>query len=128
MFRYYTVITPIYILNQIKLEAKRYGIKNSIANLMNQLSCTSNATNVLAYNSHGRVLLILVSKQNLKPSSCASNTIKLIENGLEMRKLWSPKVKGVRNLKKTIEHYKRSILKHPKSSFYVGFFAIKVPI
>jgi hypothetical protein len=40
-----------YILNQIKLEAKRYGIKNSIANLMNQLGCTLDATNVLEYNS-----------------------------------------------------------------------------
>jgi hypothetical protein len=43
-----------------------------------------------------------------------------------MRKLWSHKVKGVRNSKKTIEQ--RPILKHPKFSFYVGFFAIKVPI
>jgi len=57
------------MLSQIELEAKEYGIKNSIANLMNQFSCTSNATNVLEYSSQGRVLLILVSKQNLKPSS-----------------------------------------------------------
>jgi len=35
MFHYNTVITPRYILNQIELEAKGYGIKNSIANLMN---------------------------------------------------------------------------------------------
>ncbi len=47
----------------MELEAKRYGIKNSIANLMNQLSYTSDATNVLECNSKGRVLLILVSKQ-----------------------------------------------------------------
>jgi len=45
------------------------GIKNSITNLMNQLSYTLNATNVLAYSSQGMVLLIMVSKKNLKPSS-----------------------------------------------------------
>jgi len=40
-----------------------------------------------------------------------------------MRKLWAPKVKGVKNSqKKTIE-----LLKHPESSFYV-FFAIRVPM
>ncbi len=64
-----TIIGPSYMLNQIELEAKEYGIKNSIANLMNQLSCTSNATNVLEYSSQATILLILVSKQNLKPSS-----------------------------------------------------------
>jgi len=48
---YNTIIAPRYILSQIKLEAKGYGIKNSIANLMNQLSCTSDAINVLEYNN-----------------------------------------------------------------------------
>ncbi len=92
------------------------GIKNSITNLMNQLSYTSNATNVLAYSSQGMVLLILVSKKNLKHPLGASNTIRFVKNGLEMRKLWSPKLKGVKSFLKTIEHYKRPILKHPKSS------------
>ncbi len=64
-----TVIAPSYILSQIELEAKEYGIKNSIANLMKQFSCTSYATNVLKYKSQGRVLLILMSKKTLKPSS-----------------------------------------------------------
>jgi hypothetical protein len=59
---YYVGIAPIYILSQIELETKGYGIKNSIANLMNKLSCTSDANNVLEYSSQGRVLLILVSK------------------------------------------------------------------
>jgi subtilase family serine protease len=68
MFRYNIVIAPTYILSQIELETKGYGIKNFIANLMNQLSCTLDATNVLEYSSQGKVLLILVSKQNLKPS------------------------------------------------------------
>ncbi len=54
MFRYNTVIAPTYILSQIELEAKGYGIKNSIANLNNQLSCTSDATNVLEYNKLGQ--------------------------------------------------------------------------
>jgi len=51
MFRYYIVIAPSYKQNQIELEAKGYGIKNFIANLINQLSCTSNATNVLEYSN-----------------------------------------------------------------------------
>jgi hypothetical protein len=77
------------------LETKGYGIKNSIANFMNQFSCT------LEYSSHGRALLLLVSKQNLKPPPLgASNTLKIVENKLEMRKLWAPKVKGVKNSEK----------------------------
>jgi hypothetical protein len=57
------------ILSQIELEAKGYGIKSSIANFMNQFSYTLDPTNVLEYSSHGRVFFLLVSKQNLKPSS-----------------------------------------------------------
>jgi hypothetical protein len=66
---YNKVIVPTYILSQIEMEAKGYGIKNSIANIMNQLSYTLEVINVLEYSSQGRVLLLLVSKQNLKPSS-----------------------------------------------------------
>ncbi len=128
MFRYYTVIAPSYILIQIELEAKGYGIKNSIANFMNQLSCTSNATNVLVYSSQGKVPLILCPNKTWSPPLGTSTTIRIVKNGLKMRKLWSPKVKGVKRILKTIEHYKRPILKHPKSFFYVGFFAIKIPI
>jgi subtilase family serine protease len=62
-------IAPSYILSQIELEAKEYGIKNSIANIMNQLNCTLDVTNELEYNNQGRALLLIVSKQNLKPSS-----------------------------------------------------------
>jgi hypothetical protein len=69
VFGYFKVIAPTYILSQIQLEAKGYGIKNSITNFMTQFSCTLDATNVLEYSSQGRVLLLLVSKQNLKPSS-----------------------------------------------------------
>jgi hypothetical protein len=63
MFGYYIIIAPSYILNQIEFEAKAYGLKHSIANLMNQLSCTLHATTVLDYTSQGRALLLLVSKQ-----------------------------------------------------------------
>jgi hypothetical protein len=69
VFDYNKVIAPSYILSQIEMEAKGYGIKNSIANIMNQLSCTLEVTNVLEYSSQGRALLLLVSKKNLKPSS-----------------------------------------------------------
>jgi hypothetical protein len=39
--------------------------------------------------------------------------------GLEMRKLWPPKVKGVKNSKKQTKTLQRPVLKHPKSSLYV---------
>ncbi len=43
------------------------------------------------------------------PPLGASNTQTIVENGSEMRKLWPPKVKGVKNSKKqTIEHHKAS--------------------
>jgi hypothetical protein len=64
-----TAIAHSYILNQIEFEAKGYGLKHSIANLMNQPSCTLHATIVLDYTSQGRALLHFVSKENLKPSS-----------------------------------------------------------
>jgi hypothetical protein len=35
-FAYYISIAPSYILSQIEFEAKGYGLKHSIANLMNQ--------------------------------------------------------------------------------------------
>jgi hypothetical protein len=54
MCGYNNVIFPNYLLSQIELEAKGYGIKNSIANFMNQLSCTLDATNVLEYINQGR--------------------------------------------------------------------------
>jgi hypothetical protein len=47
VFGYYIAIAPNYILCQIELEAKGYGIKNFIANLMNQLNYTLDATTVL---------------------------------------------------------------------------------
>jgi hypothetical protein len=58
MLGYYKVISPNYILSQIELEAKGYGIKISIANFMNQLSCTLDATNVLEYSRQGKVFFV----------------------------------------------------------------------
>ncbi len=55
VFGYNKFIALSYIPSQIELEAKGYGIKNSIANFMNQFSCTLDPTNVLEYSSHGRV-------------------------------------------------------------------------
>jgi hypothetical protein len=69
VFGFNMTIAPNYILSQIELEAKGYGLKHSIANLMDQPSYTLDATIVLKYNSQRKVLLLLVSKQNLKPSS-----------------------------------------------------------
>jgi hypothetical protein len=57
------------MLSQIEFEAKGYGLKHSIANLMSQPSCTLHAITILDYTSQGRALLHLMSKENLKPSS-----------------------------------------------------------
>jgi hypothetical protein len=51
VFDYSAGIAPYYILSQIELEIKGYGLKHSIANLMNQPSCTLNATTVLNYTN-----------------------------------------------------------------------------
>jgi hypothetical protein len=69
IFGYYINIAPSYILSQIEFKAKGYALKHSIANFMNQLSYTLDATTVLDYTSHGSALLLLVCKTNLKPSS-----------------------------------------------------------
>jgi hypothetical protein len=107
------------------LEAKRYGLKHSIANLMNQPSCTLGATIVLEYTNQGRALLLLVSKKKSTPPLGTFNTQKIVENKLEMRKLQPPKVKGVKNLKKKLLNTTKPILKHPKSSFYVVLLLLK---
>jgi hypothetical protein len=62
VFGYYITIVPSYILNQIEFKAKGYGLKHSIPNLMNQRSCTLDATTVLDYTNQGSALLLLVCK------------------------------------------------------------------
>jgi hypothetical protein len=94
IFHFNMTIAPTYILNQIELEAKRYGLKHSIANLMDQPSCTLDATIVLKYNSQGRVLLLLVSKQNLKPSSCRIYHTKNRWKKIRNEKVMAPQSKG----------------------------------
>ncbi len=69
MFGYYKNIASNYILNQLELEAKGYGIKKFITNFMNQLSYTLDAIKLLEYINQGRGLLLLVTQQNLKLSS-----------------------------------------------------------
>jgi hypothetical protein len=51
IFGYYIAIVPSYILNQVEFKTKGYGLKHSIANLMNQPSCALDATPVLDYTS-----------------------------------------------------------------------------
>jgi hypothetical protein len=68
-FGYRIAIAPSYILSQIELGAKGYGLKHSIANFMNQPSCTLDATIVLEHTSQRRALLLLGSEKTLKPSS-----------------------------------------------------------
>jgi hypothetical protein len=64
----------------------------------------------------------MVSKQNLNPPLDAPHTNTIVKNGLEMRKLRPPKVKGVKNSKKqTTKHYKgwfSNTQKFPCMSFY----------
>jgi len=53
-------------------------------------------------------------------------TLTIIENGLEMRKLWPPKVKGGQELKKqTTKHYKGWFLNTQKNSLYVALLLLK---
>jgi hypothetical protein len=103
VFDYNKVIAPTYILSQIELEAKGYGIKNSIANFMNQFSYTLDPTNVLEYSNHGRVFFASVSKQNLKPSSWRIEHIKNCEKQIKNEKVMAPQSKGGQKLRiKTI--------------------------
>ncbi len=75
------------------MEAKGYGIKNSIVNFMNQFCCTLDATNVLEYSSQGRALLLLVSKQNLKPSSWRIEHTKNCQKQIKNEKVMAPQSK-----------------------------------
>ncbi len=73
---------------------------------MNQLSCTLATTNVLEYSSQWRVLLFLVPNKTLSPPLGTSKKIRIVKNGLEMRKLWPPKVKGVKIQKRPLNTIK----------------------
>jgi hypothetical protein len=47
VFDFIITIAPSYILSQIELKAKGYGLKHSITNLMNQPSYTLDAITIL---------------------------------------------------------------------------------
>jgi hypothetical protein len=56
-----------------------------------------------------------------------SGALKMIKNGLELRKLWAPKVKGVKTSKKqTTECYKADS-QSPKKFFVCCSVVIRVP-
>jgi hypothetical protein len=56
----------------------------------------------------------------------AFDTLTIVENGLEMRKFWPSRVKGVKNSKKTNHQtLERPILKHSKNSLYVALLLLK---
>jgi hypothetical protein len=77
---------------------------------MNQFSYTLDASIVLKYNSQGRIFCFWCINKTWNPPLGTSNTQRIVENGLEMKKLCPqtpPQVKGAKNSKKqTIEHYK----------------------
>ncbi len=110
------------MLSQIEFEAKGYGLKHFIANLMNQPSCTLHATIVLDYTSQGKALLHLVSKPNLKPSSWRIYQTKNHWKQIRNEKVMAPQSKGGQKLKKkTIEHYKGRFLNIQKVHFMLFF-------
>jgi hypothetical protein len=48
-----------------------------------------------------------MSKQNLNPSYGISGALKIVKKGIKLKKLWPPKVEGVKNSKKrTTQCYK----------------------
>jgi len=52
-----------------------------------------------------------VFEQNLNPSYGTSGALKIVKNGIELKKLWPPKIEKVKKSKKqTIECYKGQFL------------------
>jgi len=70
---------------------KTWDKKNSIVNLMDQHSYTLKCNYYIRVYRPGGALLLLVFKQKLKLPLNTSNMLRMVENGLEMKKLWPPK-------------------------------------
>jgi hypothetical protein len=49
----------------------------------------------------GASIICSVENKTWTPPIDISNTLKIIKNGIKLRKLWPPKVKGVKNSKNT---------------------------
>jgi hypothetical protein len=92
-------IAPNYIVCKIGLEAKRYGIEKFIINITNLVAHYNNYYIRVDWPRECSIAFDVETK--LEPLMLGtSNTSTIIENELEMRKLWPPKVKGVNNSKK----------------------------
>jgi hypothetical protein len=53
-------------------------------------------------------------------------TQKIVKNGIELKKLWPPKIKEVKNFKKTnYQMLQRPVCEHPKISFFVVMLLLK---
>ncbi len=71
--------------------------------------------------SKGRVLLFLMSKQNLNPLVGASSVLKVVKNEIGMDKVTTPKIEGVKHSKKqTMKCYKGRFFEHPFNYLYVA--------
>jgi hypothetical protein len=55
-----------------------------------------------------------------------SGALKIIKNGIELRKLWPPKVEGVKNSKKKPLNVTKASLQTPKKSSYVVLLLLKL--
>jgi len=69
--------------------------------------------------SKGTTPLFLVFKQNLTPSIRASRALRIIRNGIKLRKLWPPKVEGVKTPKNKPLNVTKTSSQTPKKSLYV---------
>jgi hypothetical protein len=67
-----------------------------------------------------------VFKENLNPFIGASGALKIIKNGIELRKLWPLKVEGVKNSKKKPPNATKTSSHIPKKFLVCCFVTIKV--
>ncbi len=77
--------------------------------------------------SKGNALLFSVSKQNMNLSIGVSSALKIIKNILKLRKLWPPKVEGVKEFLKKPLNITKPKPNHSKKFFVCCSIAIRVP-